>query len=220
MGPGLPAQGAIIAAKLLPQHSARWTSRHGDEEAAYLGTKPFLALSTWYDCLWKTKPSLDEAFRDPVLFIVSPVKPHGVYEGCFLTLIPSATSSLREIQLEPYPMNHVAPLFLHTRPTLSVGQMKNMPFVSSYQLSGDALERIGNAYSRDFEITTARAGYMFPPKSGGENEVDDEWDSWSGQSAKENLTNPYHQSYEVLPLLDEYWTMLPSIHQELSLLRQ
>jgi hypothetical protein len=224
-----PASYVVVAAKLAAQRSAYWTSFYGHTIAEQLITKPFIAIRLWEDGVWgrhsQEVPKADD-FRTPLLFIVSPVKPHGVYENCYFTLVKTPPSSPREIQLSPYPdAVGDGTLFLHTCPSLREVEIENnsmeaTPHASTYQIGQDNIEQIRNVIRDDAKMSQARAEGIFERTSGGEDAVGDRWSSWSGQSAKEHETDPYFRNFDFVPLLDEYWRAVPSIHKELCLLRQ
>ena len=212
---------SFVVARFLPQRSAHWTSLYGAKKAADIDTHPFLALRIYAnDMGYSNRP---ENAHLSMLFIVSSEKPVGASKNCFFTLAPAAENSERVLTVTPPLSSSERPFYLYTFPKLLANYT-----VSDLDVSGDRFSGPHQLDEADFKIFCKsileddHRREVEPRSSGGDDPVEDGWQTWSGRSATgtEYLRKPRSRFYELLDWRDPSTLARPSIYNELLLYKQ
>ena len=187
--------------------------------------KPFVALRVWAHYFYPNPEEYNSSIPQAYLLPISTQKPTGIFSGLYLTLTPHPTSNPREFQLQPFPpIGKDKNLFLHTAPVLQVVYGRGPPMeslASPYQLmSMNDLKALITCVMSDVKVFKKSFIEAYPPSSGGHDEVEDDWASWSGQSAKERFSDPRMRYFHYVPFDDEYFRAQVTIRNECELMRQ
>ena len=212
---------SFVVARFLPQRSAHWISHYGTKKSADLHTHPFLALRIYAkDMGYSDRP---EHAHLSMLFIVSSEKPVGASKNCFFTLAPAAENSERVLTVTPPLSSSERPFYLYTFPKLLANYT-----VSDLDVSGDRFSGPHQLDEADFKIFCKsileddHRREVEPRSSGGDDPVEDGWQTWSGRSATgtEYLRKPRSRFYELLDWRDPSTLARPTIYNELLLYKQ
>ncbi|KAH7907916.1 kinase-like domain-containing protein [Hygrophoropsis aurantiaca] len=203
---------SFVVAKFAPKKSATWTSYYGVRAAALLSTRPFLALRMPLVHIGLQKPSDPPCY---VLFLVSARKPEG-WNGKQNPARPSralaATSdwphTLFEDSLDPDPGESVLV------PAEFPHHLDDSDFLTFCR---SVLEQHNTLLQEHIQPNISNARF-----SGGDDPVQADWDSWSGQSPKEFMHKAFGYMFEFLePEIFDFSTLeSPSIYEELFLYKQ
>ncbi|EED77688.1 predicted protein [Postia placenta Mad-698-R] len=219
---------SFVLARLLPQRSAYWTSYHGYNRAALVPNRPFVALRvryTRYECDFVQ------------MFLVSTRKrTSGLYADCDMPLA-SRSDDARvgldgALRAVPFLPTSTTSLYLHTFPGMhardgfTVGNsVFNDDEGDKHKLDESSFERFwSKAWNEGLRFTGRGwdSKTMKPRSSGGEEPVQDKWDTFSKDvNDIEYLHNPSGRcmferlEFQDLPLSEE-----PSIYRELAIYDQ
>ncbi len=216
---------SFVIAKLAFKRSVYWTSYYGAETAIALKTRPFLALRVHARDL---EPD-DYRFHSQhtYLFAVSTHKPTGIRESCYMALGPAAKEEKRVLVVHPPLPSEGRPLYVHTYPWLaeypvsteenSSGSPKN---AGPHHVEPSSFRAFCRSVLYD-DLPTyrelERLQRLERASSGGDEPVEENWESWSGRSATEGLHKPIWNIYEYLEFKNLSIAEPPSIYQELAL---
>ncbi|OBZ65270.1 hypothetical protein A0H81_14788 [Grifola frondosa] len=219
----------FIVVCLVASQSARWTSWHGIQASErFIPTRPFLALPL---ALKDVGTNYDPTY-DPYqyLFVVSPQKSIGISEGFYLPLTSSKSPGGEGNNLivnPPFPLSFGWPLYLHSAPFIRdnkfdlrpVGDPTDVQYrldESSFRLFCDTVK--SSLQKRRELLIQGKASRRI---SGGDEKVQQDWDSWSGSSDKETLHDPGAFAFERVPFAELSLPLEPpTIYTELRLFRQ
>lgn len=209
---------SILLAKLNPVESSRSTSSLGDQAAQRLDTKPFIALR-----IWKDDVGLSSA-HESALCLMSPEKPEGFYKGYYLTIVQNKERSEHEIQITPSPPFLNRPWYIYTIPLLDEPYTyEDIPIEtcrSIYQFSERGLQNLAECLIKDIKEFEKQFLTLQPPSSGGDDQVGEDWSSWSATSKKENGSGPHYLHFDYLDFDDKHWLLTPEVILERDKLRQ
>lgn len=216
---------SFVAAKLWAQRSAYWTSYFGPQAAARLNTLPFIALRIRESDLTVHQPPDP---RRNLLFVVSPHKPTGTHSTNYLALSPTTQEEARSLSVYPPLHAEGQSLYIHTIPTLL-----ELPYgwdttaavaevAGPHQLDDESLHNFRRWFGEDMK---KRHQYMLArPRSqcssGGNDTVEGDWDTWSGDQGTEGLNDPRGYAFEYLPLQEVAVTSPPHVYQDLTVYKQ
>ena len=215
---------SFVIAKLVPKRSAMWTSYYGIQKAADLATRPFLALHVSATDLGLGDP--EEPERYSTLFLVSPEKPTGLK---YFTLTPRASGEKRALVVNPSLHPEGRSLYVHTFPELHEDEVifgagvANDATIGPHYLDKPSFRTFCRSVMKDrhnrmqLKQSEILRGQSL---SGGDDAIEDGWDTWSGKSSKERFRDPMgcvyeHLHFKNLPLWEP-----PSIYRELLLYKQ
>ncbi|OSX62266.1 hypothetical protein POSPLADRAFT_1115601, partial [Postia placenta MAD-698-R-SB12] len=214
---------SFVLARLLTQRSAYWTSWHGYHRAALLPAQPFVALRVRF-----TEFGCDNVH----LFIVSPTKrTSGLYADCDLPLVLQPGNARLDDALRAVPPlpTSTRQLYLHTFPALKtqrgIGGMLQDEESDKFKLEEPSFQRFwSKAWSEAMKFRKKEWGYetMKPRSSGGDEAVQDNWDTFSKDvNDVEHLHDPFGRCvFERLEFKDLPLTEEPSIYRELAIYDQ
>ena len=212
---------SFVVARFLPQPSSEWTSPYGAKKSASIDTHPFLALRMYANDTGLSNRPGDAHLS--MLFIVSSERPAGASKNCFFTLGPVAKKMDRVLTVTPPLSSSESPLYLYTFPKLLADYT-----VSDLDVSGDRFSGPHVLDAEDFRIFCnsilgdGRRRTMELRSSGGDDPVEDGWETWSGKSAAgtEYRQKPRSCVFELLDWRDPSSLAWPSIYNELLLYKQ
>ncbi|KAG0707894.1 kinase-like domain-containing protein [Suillus ampliporus] len=213
---------SFVVAKFIPQRSASWTSHYGLEKAASMKTLPFLALRV-------SRPDIgmqDLGLQGKYLFVISPHTPTGVNDGCCFALGSSLNKERKMLHLEPPLHPGGRTLYVHTFPRLledtiydpspvTVPHLPHQLDESSFLTFCRSVMEVNEKFVQEKCAKDAHS-------SGGNDPVEDGWDSWSGESHREYLNRRGGYVFEYLePETFNLSAVEPtSIYQDLLLYNQ
>ncbi|OCH90132.1 kinase-like protein [Obba rivulosa] len=211
-------------ARLRPTGAGQWASNLGQQKAADLNTRPFLALhalSSDYHNPGKvsTYVSLGR------LFVVSPQKPEGLYTGFYCVLSPVEATDGRTLTVYPPLQSSGQPLYVHTLPALPDTRMLEdiVPDPLPYHLDDASFRVFCLAVREDMDELRKRRSDVASRDSGGLEAVQKDWDSWSQQTSRTKARRaPLGESiFERLPAIGNLNVLdPPTIYSELRLFHQ
>ncbi|KAG1741516.1 uncharacterized protein EDB91DRAFT_1222426 [Suillus paluster] len=103
---------SFVIAKFIPQgRSTSWTSYYWVEKATSLTTRSFLVLRI-------SRSDIGSDDKSQLLFVISPQKPGGVNDGCYITLGSSLDEGKKILHVEPFLCPEGGTLYVHTFPSL------------------------------------------------------------------------------------------------------
>ena len=212
---------SFVVARFLPQPSAQWTSIYGVEKAADIITHPFLALRMHLkDIGFSSRPKHAHLF---MLFIVSSERPTGASEDCIFTLGPVAEKTDRVLTVNPPFSFSGRPVYLYAFPKLIAKCT-----VSDFDISDDRFSGPHKLDETDFKIFCESVieddcrRMVRVRTSGGDEAVEDGWETWSSRSSTgtEQGRKPESCIYELLDWRDPSSLACSSIYHELLLYKQ
>ena len=222
---------SFLGVRLNAKESALMTSKYGLQVAESMPVRPFLAF----------KSSLFELRSSPVeqshwiLLGVSPRKPTGEHADDYFALNPAESGEERVLVTEP-PVSTTQRLYLHLFPRIvfpnfhGLGVESANPPTSAtdgtYEFERESFDRLCAAFHPpiiETHVTVERAWER--ATSGGDEPVQDDWQTWSGPSEKESgpgglVGRPWTWTYDLVKTDD--WTTVPepTITQELLIMEQ
>ncbi|THH19818.1 hypothetical protein EW146_g1422 [Bondarzewia mesenterica] len=212
---------SFVVARFLPQLSAQWTSHYGFKKAADLVTRPFLALRVYATDIGLGDPS--QPTRYAVLFVVSSQKPIGVNKDCFFALGSAVDQKYRALTVNPPISLGGRALYVHTFPKLHACFQGDVDITSSsyspYRLDESNFHTFCHSVMEDHHN---RKKLTHCPSSGGDEPVENGWDTWSGSTTTgmEYLRKPVSCVYELLEYEDPSLLDPPAIYEELLMYKQ
>ncbi|KAG7086305.1 hypothetical protein E1B28_002269 [Marasmius oreades] len=208
---------SFVAARLLPRPPA-WAT-YAQRVAPSLATTPFLALHIQANGA-ETQFTIGQG--RPNLFVISHEKPDNEY---LILNHPSQTNTdpARTLTVvPPLPFQH--PLYLSIMPRINAGFLSSQTYkrlvkVEQYQLDQPSIERLLNALKE--------AGHSIPGvrKTGNGGEAPPGWDSWSGDSPREQprifvLPRYVPLSFDLVPFKALPAPLDTSVFMQIALFRQ
>lgn len=218
---------SFIAAKLWAQRSAYWTSYFGVQAAARLVTHPFIALRVRESDLREDHFS---ATSKNFLFIVSPHKPTGNHSTNYVVVLPTTQKEGRSVSVHPPLHVQGQTLYIHTIPRLlelpwEAEENTNIAtarVAGPHQLDDESFRNFRRWYQEDQDKRRERVrrGLGSKRSSGGQEVVEDDWDTWSGEPGTEGLNDPRAYVFDYLPLKDIAVLCCPAVYQDLTVYKQ
>ncbi|OCH90134.1 kinase-like protein [Obba rivulosa] len=214
---------AFTLARLQPTGAGQWISNLGQQKAAELTTRPFLALHILSSDFNRDKVS---TWLSPgILFVISPQKPEGLYRGFYCALYPAEATGRRALTVYPPIQPNGQPLYIHTLPALPDTRMLNevVPDPLPYHLDDASFRVFCHAVREDMDELRRRRSDVASRNSGGLEAVQKDWDSWSQQTSRTNArrTRLGESIFERLPVLGNFDVLNPpTIYSELRLFYQ
>jgi hypothetical protein len=168
---------------------------------AFKPTRPFLVLRVPASDLGlgHEDPNLPPPRESNVLFVISHQKPVGDSKECYFALTPAAPHEKRVLHVFP-PLGDN--LYLHTFPKLQVrdgglvDRVNNIA-TSSHQLDKSSYEVFCKSVMEDHNRYLQTKRLNHPPVSGGDDAVEEDWDSWSGTD-QEIINMEFEQKFKRL----------------------